>query len=93
MSNATHVIKRMSGVSEPFDERKLFASIFAACLSVSNYAGEAEVTAERICRDLTPWLQTKFEVTSKDMRYQAAKILQRYNPDAAYIYAHHRIIG
>lgn len=93
MSIATHIIKRSPGVSEPFDERKLFTSIFTACLSVSKHAGEAEITAERICRDLTPWLKTKVEVTSTDVRLQAAKFLNQYNPDAAYVYAHHRIIG
>ncbi|HEU5187406.1 MAG TPA: hypothetical protein VFT87_02790 [Candidatus Saccharimonadales bacterium] len=92
MSNATHIIKRVPGLSEPFDERKLFTSIYAACLSVGKYAGEAEVTAERICHDLAPWLHTKLEVTSADVRTQAAKFLQRYNPDAAYMYSRHRII-
>lgn len=93
MGTATHIVKRMPGISEPFDERKLFASIYAACLSVSNHSGEAEITADRICKDIVPWLQSKTEITSNDIRHQASKFLKLYNPDAAYIYLHHRIIG
>lgn len=93
MSAAPNIVKRMPGINEPYDERKLYASIFASCLTVSAHSGEAEVTADRVCRDIEPWLKAKHEVTSKDIRHQASTYLKLYNPDAAYIYLHHRIIG
>lgn len=83
----------MAGHSEPYDERKLYASIYAACLSLRTPAGEAELTASKVCQDIEPWLQSKTEVTSNDIRHQAANHLRIYNPDAAYMYErHHEII-
>lgn len=92
MGIATNIIKRLQ-LSEPFNERKLYTSIYAACLSASAQVGVAEITAQRICMDVLPWLHKKTEVTTTDIRHQAANYLKRYNPDAAYVYLHHRIIG
>lgn len=86
-----HIVKRMSNL-EPYDERKLYASIYAACLCVRTPAGEAELTANKVCGDITPWLHTKQEVTSLDIRHHAAEHLKLYNPDAAYMYLRHRIM-
>lgn len=89
----THIVKRTANHVEPYDERKLYASVYAACLSIRTPAGEAELTAARICQDIAPWLSKKTEVTSFDIRNKAAEHLQLYNPDAAYMYLRHRIIG
>ena len=89
----THIVKRTIHYTEPYDERKLYASVYAACLCVRTPVGEAELTAERICKDMLPWLETKAEVTSADIRHKASQHLQVYNPDAAYMYLRHRIIG
>ncbi len=88
-----HIVKRTPRHSEPFDERKLYASIYASCLSVRTPVGAAELTAEKICQDITPWLTVKDEVTSADIRRRAAEHLTVYNPHAAYIYKHHRLIS
>ena len=86
-----HVVKRGNGHTEPYDERKLYASIYASCLAVRTPVGEAELTAAKICQDVLPWMVNKAEVTSLDIRTHAAVHLKIYNPDAAYMYAHHRI--
>lgn len=86
-----HVVKRMNGHTEPYDERKLYASIYASCLAVRTPVGEAELTAAKICQDVLPWIVSKAEVTSLDIRSRATVHLKIYNPDAAYMYAHHRI--
>lgn len=86
-----HIVKR-KGHTEPFDERKAYASIYAACQSVREPAGSAELIAEKVVSDLKHWLTKKHEVTANDIRRQAAKHLQAYNPDAAYMFLHHRII-
>ena len=87
------IVKRSPGHTEPYDERKLYASIYASCLSVRTPTGEAELTAEHVCEDLTPWLLTQRELTSGDIRSQAAEHLSVYNPSAAYLYKHHRTIS
>lgn len=84
------IVKRMTSHTEPYDERKLYASIYAACLSVRTPAGEAELTANKVCGDIQPWLNTKKEITSLDIRHRAAEHLKLYNPDAAYMYVRHR---
>lgn len=86
-----HIVKRLKGHLEPYDERKLYASIYAACLSLRTPAGEAELTANKVCRDIEPWLARKTEITSLDIRHHAADQLKLYNPDAAYMYVRHRI--
>jgi len=90
--NKTHIVKRSPSYTEPYDERKLYASVYAACLCVRTPAGEAELTAERICQDILPWLASKQEVTSADIHHKTANHLKVYNPDAAYMYERHRII-
>lgn len=93
MANRLIIVKRTPNYSEPYDERKLYASVYAACLSVRTPVGEAELTAERICKDIAPWLSGKQELTSHDIRTKTANNLKIYNPDAAYMYLRHRIIG
>jgi hypothetical protein len=88
----THIVKRAKGHSEAYDERKLYASVYASCLSVRTPAGEAELTASRVCKDIAPWLSAKAEVTSADIRRKASTHLKVYNPDAAYMYEQHRIM-
>lgn len=93
MANHPHIVKRTPHYTEPYDERKLYASVYAACLSVRTPVGEAEITAACICKDIKPWLGDKVEITSADIRRKTTQHLQVYNPDAAYMYERHRIIG
>lgn len=86
-----HIVKR-AGHTEPFDNKKLYASIFAACLAMREPTGTAEVIAEKVSTDVEAWIEKKSEVLSNDIRRVAAKHLYAYNPDAAYAYMHHRII-
>lgn len=84
-----HIIKR-KGHTEPYDQRKLYASIYAACLSVRATEGEAELVADRVCKDVEVWLEKKHEVTAHDIRRIASQHFEVYNPDAAYMYKYHR---
>lgn len=86
-----HIVKR-HGHTESFDERKLYASIFSACQAVREPEGSAELIADKVANDVKQWLTKKHEVTSNDIRVVAARHLQSYHPDAAYIYKHHRVI-
>ncbi|MDX1766152.1 MAG: hypothetical protein R3313_04340 [Candidatus Saccharimonadales bacterium] len=84
-----HVVKR-AGHRELYDGRKLYASIFAACLSVRTPVGEAELVAAQVQQLVEDWLERKHEVTGHDIRLHAAKHLKAFNPDAAYMYRSHR---
>ncbi|MEO7904329.1 MAG: ATP cone domain-containing protein [Candidatus Saccharimonadales bacterium] len=91
---ATTIIIKRGGkrASESFDRAKLHDSIVAACLSVRSHEGEAETTAKNVCDAVLAWLTTKPEVTSSDLRRKASEALQRYHPEAAYLYKHHRSV-
>jgi len=84
-----HIVKR-AGHRELFDARKLYASVYAACLSVRTPEGEAELVAAQVQQLVEEWLERKHEVTGHDIRIQATKHLKVYNPDAAYMYRAHR---
>jgi transcriptional regulator NrdR family protein len=86
-----HVVKR-AGHTEPYDERKLYASIYAACLSVREHPGSAELIAKEVVEEFGKWLVNKHEITSNDIRRKAAEHLKVINPDAGHMYLHHRVI-
>jgi transcriptional regulator NrdR family protein len=89
---STHIVKRRTGYSEPFDAIKLHQSIVATCLAVRVLEGEAHTTAERVVRHTIRWLATRAEVTSADVRRVAAQQLTRHNPEAGYMYEQYRLI-
>lgn len=86
-----HIVKR-NNRSEAYDERKLYASIYASCLSVREPDSAAELIAEKVCGDVRTWLQRKSEVSSADIRKIASTYLETLNPNAAFLYQHHRIM-
>ncbi len=90
---AIDVVKRRGKrPTERFDGKKLYRSIHAACLSVKTPLGHADDTASKVCDYVIAWCDNKPEVTSNDIRRQAAKALERFHPDAAYIYQNHNVI-
>lgn len=93
MGTAIDIVKRSGRrPSESFSRDKLHASIRAACLSVRSPEGVAETTAKNVCDAVIVWCNTKPEVTSHDIRRIASHHLERFHPEAAYLYKHHRLV-
>lgn len=86
-----HIVKR-AGHTEEYDNRKLYGSIYASALASREPTGSAELIAEKVVAQVEKWLENKHEVTSNDIRAQAAKHLHVINPDAAFQYKHHRVL-
>ncbi len=86
-----HIVKR-AGHTEAYDNRKLYASVYASALAVREPMGSAELIAKDVVEQVEGWLEAKHEVTSSDIRVQAAKHLHAINPDAAFQYKHHRVV-
>lgn len=84
-STAKRVVKRKRH-TEQYQREKLQKSIHASCLSVRDFVGAAELTAEKVCDHVESWLEEKHEVTSSDIRRIATTALQTYSPHAAYVY-------
>ena len=87
-----HVVKRR-GHTESYDERKVYASIYAACISVDVPQVEAELVAAQLCKDLSAWLTDKTEITSADIFRAAWKHLDAYNSKAGYMYKHLKVVS
>lgn len=84
-----HIVKR-KGHSESFDVRKLYASVYSACLAVQTPEEDAEATADKVTKHVEKWLEKKHEVTAHDIHTNAAEYLINLNADAGYLYSKHR---
>lgn len=87
-----HVVKRRGHLQE-FDERKLYASIYAACLAAHIEHEEAESIAGLVSREVKKWVDEKEKVTSDEIFNQAGKELKHLNEDASFMYTTHRDIS
>lgn len=78
--------------TETFDPGKLYASIFASCISQTNMDGLADQIARQTLNSVLAWCGNKSEITSNDIRLQAAKTLGQLHPEVAYIYKNYQQI-
>ncbi len=88
----SHIVKR-AGHKEAYESRKVYASVYAALLSVRVQVGEAEVVADHVTKEVNAWITSRKEVTSHEICLQIHERLKSINPDAAYMYGTHRDIN
>lgn len=88
----THIVKR-KGHKQKFDERKIYASVYAACLSAHVDKEEAEATANLVAREIKKWLEGKKEITSDQIFSKVGEELGHLNKDASFMYTTHRDIS
>ena len=84
-----HIVKR-KGHEEHFDERKVYASCYAACLGTRIKHNEAEKICEKVCKDMNMWVAKKAEINSTQIFQQMVKSIKKYNEQAAFLYETHR---
>jgi len=87
-----HIVKRR-GHKEPFDEKKIYASCYAACLSAHLNHVEAEKICAKVAGEIQKWVAAKDEVTSHEIFLQTAKTIKKHHREAAFMYATHRDIS
>ena len=87
-----HVIKR-KGHLQKFDERKVYASCYFACLNCHMVKMKAEKLCEKVTRDIKLWIKNKRKVSSDDIFRQMIKVLRKYDDDAAFMYETHRDVN
>lgn len=85
------IVKR-NGHTEPFDERKVYASIYAVCLSLRVSDGTAELIAESVTDEVKEHL-TDGEISARQLHLFVVDRLKHYNPAAAYLYDTHKDIS
>jgi transcriptional regulator NrdR family protein len=86
------VVKR-HGNEEKFDERKVYASCYAACLTVRIKEEKAEKICEKVAKQIKKHISKKTCVSSDDIFNQTAKLIEKYDEDAAFMYKSHRDIS
>ena len=87
-----HIIKRR-GHKQEFDERKVYASVYAACLSAHVLQEEAENISNLVSREVKKWIEGKQEVPADHISKQAGDELEHLNKEAAFMYKTHRDIS
>lgn len=83
-----HIVKR-HGHKEPFDERKIYASVYAACLAAHVLHEEAESIANLVTREVKKEIEKAEEVTSGEIFRKAGEELEHLNKEAAFMYKTH----
>ena len=86
------VVKR-KGHKEKFDERKLYGSVYAACIVVHMNEKLCESVANFVSKKVKAELRSKKTINSQMISKMAVKHLKRKSKDAAFIYETHRDIS
>ncbi len=87
-----HLVKRRGHI-HPFDERKVYASCYAACLSTHMDSQNAEKIASKVTNDIKKWVKNRRKTTSDRLFKEIGKVMKGYNKDAAFMYVTHRDIS
>ena len=90
-----HIVKRR-GHTQKFDERKVYASCYAAYLGAhSKYADhvKAEKICAKVCTDVKKWIRNKKKITSDGLFKQIGKTIRKYDKHTAFMYETHRDIA
>lgn len=88
----THIVKR-KGHTEEYDERKVYASSYAAVLNVHETQRVAEEIAGKVSKDISSWIKDKKEVSSNQIFEEVTNSLAKYNKDASFMYNTHRDVS
>jgi transcriptional regulator NrdR family protein len=83
------VVKRR-GKSEPFDEKKLYSSVFAACKECKMGEKESDALAWKIVDEVKKFLKGKADVNSTEIFGLVIQKLARENEPVAFMYQTHR---
>ena len=81
-----HIVNR-AGRKEKYDEKKVYASVYAAALNCEYGEREAEVIAKQAMQKVNALVGKKSLVNSKDIRSAVLKHLK--DRDVALMYKHH----
>ncbi len=86
------VVKR-HGNLEGFDERKIYASVYASCLNCQINKAEGEKIASKAVKNLKSWIKNKKQINSDDIFHEISRILHKINRDVAFMYKTHRDVN
>ena len=87
------VVKRGRKECSPFDRKKVYGSVYAACYIVHVRGRQCEKIADAVMKKVVKFVHGKKEVTSKQIANETTKELRKHSKDAAFMYETHRDIA
>ena len=87
-----HIVKRR-GHLEVFDERKVYATCFSACLASHVDTRLAEDISDIVTDYVKKWIKNKREVTSTQVSKVITQKLRSLEKDVAFMYETHRDVN
>lgn len=89
MADAPLKVVTQNADKEAFDERKLYASIFAPARQSGYGIEEAEELADEVCDEIIADMERSEDnvFTSKEIREKVERILTKKDEDVAFMYA------
>ena len=87
------IVKVRNGQEQEFDERKVYASCYAACPSTRLYPQEAKKICKKVLKQIKSWVKNKKMITSNQIFKKVILIMEKYDKDASFMYETHRDIG
>lgn len=82
------VVKR-KGRCEEFDEKKVYASVYAACVNAHRRESDCEELSQEVTKKIKRWAETRREIDSNEIFRRVMHILNKKNKEAAYMYETH----
>ena len=89
----THIVKRREGHTETYDNHKVYASCYAACINTHISKLDAEKICAEVMGRIDQWIDGRESVTSQEIFEETTKVLAEHNKDAAFLYETHRDIS
>jgi len=83
-----HIVKRR-GHTEKYDEKKVYASCYYACMSAHINEEDAEKIAKDCMKKLNRWMRTKKEITAHQIYKVTSTTLRKHDKNAAFMYETH----
>lgn len=81
-----HVVKR-KGHQQPFDQKKVYASVYAAALNCHYKEEQAEQLASTVTKQINQWIQKRELVSSEQIKEQIKNSIQ--DKDVVLMYSTH----
>ncbi|MBI4441473.1 hypothetical protein HY639_04860 [Candidatus Woesearchaeota archaeon] len=86
------IVKR-AGHLEEYDERKIYASCYSACLNAHIPKKDAETICEKVAVAMTTWAKRTKKTNSQQIFRKVISELRKLHKDAAFMYETHRDVS
>ena len=82
------IVKR-KGHTEKFDDKKVYASVYAACASAHYHEGKCEQMSSMVLKSINNFVKGKKQISSGQIRKKIMLELKKKDGDLVFYYEHH----